>query len=164
MNRENNVIKVIITTATLLNFIGFGLIDTFSLFLNKEIEELYSSSFLTWPRRMTMCLLRLTWFCFSPSVHRRVRPALGPVWGQVPSLPRDATCCSASWLHPLQLPVRPRSRGVGHGGDVIAERGTQRSVWRLFSLFLNLLYFWPLWFSVQEEETEIENSVNHYNN
>lgn len=46
--------------------------------------------------------------CFWPSVHSRVRLALGAIRGQVVSLPRDAPCLSAARLHPLQLPLRPR--------------------------------------------------------
>lgn len=65
---------------------------------------------------------------FLPSVHCGVWPALGAVWGQILSLPRDAPCRCASWLHPLQLPLRPRSRGLVHRGDIVTERGAQRSV------------------------------------
>lgn len=68
-------------------------------------------------------------FVFYLKVHCRVRPALGAVRGQIFPLPRDAPGYSTPRLHPVQLPLRPRSRGVGHGGDVVTEGGTQRSVY-----------------------------------
>lgn len=78
-----------------------------------------------WPHRFRNALrLTCVFVLFLPSVYCRVWPALGAVWGQIPSLPWDVSCCSAPRLHPLQLPLRPWSWGVGYSGDVITTRGT----------------------------------------
>lgn len=72
---------------------------------------------------------------FLPSVHCRVWPALGAIRGQILSLPWDASCCFTSRLHPLQLPLWPRGRGLVHRGDIVTERSAQRSVWTKLLIF-----------------------------